>query len=73
MPLFKCKECHHEWENSTKRRCEWCGADSYVLEAKTSTERAFEALLSNKKLVKNLRRRWNDIRNRDRRTKEETK
>lgn len=41
MPLLHCNECHHEWEATSKgEKCDWCGADSYVLEEKTALEKA---------------------------------
>lgn len=42
MPLYHCKDCHHEWEEIKRWRmpkCEWCGGDSYVLEEETPLEK----------------------------------
>jgi hypothetical protein len=39
MPLWHCKECHHEWESVIKQNCDWCGEGCYMLEEQTSFER----------------------------------
>jgi hypothetical protein len=67
MPLFKCKKCHHEWEGSKEHKCEWCGGEPIVLEEQTSMEKWLEELSKNKKLIKNIRSRWNELRERHRR------
>ena len=41
MPLWKCKACHHEWEGY-RPKCNWCGAEGYILEEKTPLEKALE-------------------------------
>ena len=46
MPYYKCKECHHEWEDSHSRKYDWCGADSpIILEEKTPLEKFVKILL----------------------------
>lgn len=45
MSLRHCKKCHHEWETANMK-CDWCGADSYVLEEVTPFEQFIEELLS---------------------------
>ena len=43
MPYLGCKSCHHEWESGTgdyaRKKCDWCGGDSYILEEKTPLEK----------------------------------
>jgi len=40
MPYYHCSKCHHEWEGSQERVCDWCGAVAgRVLEEKTPLER----------------------------------
>lgn len=39
MPLLHCKECHHEWEGEFHSQCDWCGAESYILEEQTELEK----------------------------------
>jgi len=41
MPLWKCSECHHEWEG-TNTKCGWCGNKGYQLQEKTSLENMIE-------------------------------
>jgi hypothetical protein len=43
MPLWKCAECHHEYEGEASK-CNWCGSEETprLLEAKTSLERMLE-------------------------------
>lgn len=31
LPLWKCTECHHEWQGLKKRACDWCGSPSEKL------------------------------------------
>lgn len=37
MVIYHCSECHHEWqwvkEESPKdyEKCDWCGAEGYIL------------------------------------------
>jgi len=38
MPLRHCKECHHEWEGDCEE-CDWCGADSLILQKETPLEK----------------------------------
>jgi len=46
MPYYKCKECHHEWEDVEPRKCDWCGADKpTILEEKTPLEKFVKILL----------------------------
>jgi len=64
MPYFHCQSCHHEWEGSEPEpgyvaECDWCGGDSYVLEAKTPLELTARILATDPKwqhLVENLRK-----------------
>lgn len=39
MPIFHCKACHHEWEEYSESVCDWCGADSEVLQEESELER----------------------------------
>lgn len=39
MPLWHCKECHHEWEAHEEHECDWCHGGCYILQEKTSLER----------------------------------
>ena len=34
--ILHCTKCHHEWEtfDNDKEKCDWCGAESYVLTTK---------------------------------------
>jgi len=46
MPYYKCSKCHHEWENSEERNCDWCGSDKpIILEEKTPLEKFVKILL----------------------------
>jgi len=47
MPLFHCKNCHHEWPSTFKNSCDWCGGDSYILEEVTSFEEFINFLSEN--------------------------
>ena len=38
MPLLHCKHCPHEWEGKFHSKCDWCGADSYILKELTDLE-----------------------------------
>lgn len=39
MPLWKCQNCHHEWEGSNLRAmCDWCGGDGEKLAENTELE-----------------------------------
>ena len=38
MPLWKCDECHHEWEGS-RPTCDWCKANGHILEKETPFEK----------------------------------
>ena len=40
MPHFKCTKCHHEWDDIKKETniCDWCGAQSNILEEQTPFE-----------------------------------
>jgi len=30
--IFHCTECHHEWQSvEAVSKCDWCGAEGYVL------------------------------------------
>lgn len=50
MPYFHCNECHHEFEAYPEKKgaecvapkCDWCGADSYMLENETPLEKMGE-------------------------------
>ena len=47
MPYYHCNDCHHEFEHipldeKKMPKCDWCGADSYILEPKTPLEIACE-------------------------------
>lgn len=44
MPYFHCNICHHEFEAISEKnpKCDWCGADSYILEEKTPLEKMCE-------------------------------
>lgn len=50
MPLLHCKHCHHEWEGEFHLKCDWCGAESYILEEQTDLEK----LLHDKDKLNNL-------------------
>ena len=39
MPYLKCTKCHHELEGKENEKCNWCGADTRVLEEKTPLEK----------------------------------
>jgi hypothetical protein len=39
MPLLHCTKCHHEWEGQSLEKCDWCGADSYILAEQTDLEK----------------------------------
>ncbi len=40
MPYWKCSKCHHEWESTGRRKCDWCGADNpKMLEEETPFEK----------------------------------
>ena len=40
MPLWKCHNCHHEWEAPGKRKCDWCKCTQvHILEEQTPLER----------------------------------
>jgi len=39
MPLYHCKECHHEWEGDKEAlTCDWCEGEAYVLDETTPLE-----------------------------------
>jgi hypothetical protein len=42
MPLLHCKKCHHEWEGESHSICDWCGAESFMLEEETPFEKLFK-------------------------------
>jgi hypothetical protein len=43
MPLYHCSKCHHEWEWSAEKPCDWCGATSpRMLTRETSLEMALK-------------------------------
>jgi len=29
--VWHCLACHHEWEASVRRLCDWCGAESWLM------------------------------------------
>ena len=39
MPYLGCTKCHHEFEGDKDRKCNWCGADTTVLEEQTPLEK----------------------------------
>jgi len=46
MPYYKCSGCHHEWEDSQERKCDWCDTKNpIVLEEKTPLEKFVKILL----------------------------
>jgi hypothetical protein len=51
MPLLHCKKCHHEWEGESDSKCDWCGADGYILTEQTDLERFFADKDKWKKLI----------------------
>jgi hypothetical protein len=59
MPLYHCRECHHEWEGAkTQKFCSWCGAEGYILEDKTPLEHMcgrVDVVLS---VLKELKEKW---------------
>lgn len=39
MPLWKCNDCHHEWEGSDEdNRCDWCESEGHIIQEKTGLE-----------------------------------
>jgi hypothetical protein len=58
MPLLHCKKCHHEWEGEFHSKCDWFGAESYILEELTD----LEELLHNKdkliEIIELIRKMW---------------
>ena len=46
MPLWKCGECHHEYEGGASK-CDWCGSEKTpkMLKAKTGLEQWIEKVL----------------------------
>jgi len=44
MPLFKCNDCHHEWESyrspegDMRATCDWCGANGHIIQELTPLE-----------------------------------
>ena len=52
MPYYHCEKCHHEFEGFpekkgaevTNPKCDWCGADSYIIEEKTPLEQMGEEI-----------------------------
>jgi len=40
MPYYKCGKCHHEWEDTEPRACDWCDYPTpVVLEDSTPFEK----------------------------------
>lgn len=39
MPYLKCTKCHHELEGNKDQKCDWCGADTNILEKETPLEK----------------------------------
>ena len=39
MPYLKCRKCHHEFEGKEDEQCDWCGADTSILEKETPLEK----------------------------------
>ena len=43
MPLWKCNNCHHEWEGSeTDNICDWCRSEGHILEKETPLEKSMK-------------------------------
>ncbi len=65
MPLIHCKKCHHEWETGrgeeySQTKCDWCGAEGYILVKKTSFEKFMEHLKMNwSKIIDQFQERKN--------------
>ena len=46
MPYYKCSECHHEWEDTIERNCDWCGANNpIILEGETPLSKLVKVML----------------------------
>ena len=58
MPIYHCTECDHEWEGCKNHaKCDWCGADGYVLEEKAPIEKLFTQGLKNYlKLLRDMKK-----------------
>jgi len=39
MPYLKCTKCHHELEGRENNKCDWCGAETRILEEQTPLEK----------------------------------
>lgn len=37
MPIWKCENCHHEWEG-TFAKCDWCQSAGYLLKTDSELE-----------------------------------
>jgi hypothetical protein len=49
MPLWKCSQCHHEWEgNKFGYQCGWCKSQGSVIENKTHFEKFLDDQVHNK-------------------------
>ncbi len=46
MPYYHCIECHHEFEAISENdpKCDWCGAESHILEDKTPLEKMCDVI-----------------------------
>ena len=41
MPIWKCVDCQHEWEGSSKDDvCDWCQSKGQIIETKTDLEKS---------------------------------
>jgi hypothetical protein len=56
MPVIHCKKCHHEWEGKFHSKCDWCGAESYVLEEQSDLENLLYDKDKLRELVEGLRK-----------------
>lgn len=56
MPLLHCKECHHEWEGNFHSKCDWCGADSFILKELTDLEELLHDKNKLNKLIDGFRK-----------------